>query len=201
MAKNKDKDKTSNNSPEVQEEEHSAKSDSLEEENKVLSELVKSLEEKTLRAQAEIENIRKTSQKEVVKARIYASESLAKELLSPIDNLQRALEHSDQDVPKSLLELVLKEINQAFSNNNVKEINPVGEKFNPNFHEALSVQEDQKKDPDEILEVIQKGYSIEDRVIRPALVVVNKIWFLLVFFCLALIKGVKKMLRSKKCLK
>ena len=111
----------------------------------------------------------------MVKARIYASESLAKELLSPIDNLQRALEHSDQDVPKSLLELVLKEINQAFSNNNVKEINPVGEKFNPNFHEALSVQEDQKKDPDEILEVIQKGYSIEDRVIRPALVVVNKI--------------------------
>ena len=148
---------------------------SLEEENVVLSELVKSLEEKILRAQAEIENVRKTSQKEVVKARIYASESLAKELLSPIDNLQRALEHSDQDVPKSLLELVLKEINQAFSNNNVKEINPVGEKFNPNFHEALSVQEDQKKDPDEILEVIQKGYSIEDRVIRPALVVVNKI--------------------------
>ena len=59
MAKNKDKDKTSNNSPDIQEEEHSAKSDSLEEENKVLSELVKSLEEKTLRAQAEIENIRK----------------------------------------------------------------------------------------------------------------------------------------------
>ena len=175
MAKNKDKDKTSNNSPEVQEEEHSAKSDSLEEENKVLSELIKSVEEKTLRAQAETENVRKTSQKEVVKARIYASESLAKELLSPIDNLQRAWEHSDQDVPKSLLELVLKEINQAFLNNNVKEINPVGEKFNPNFHEALSVQEDQKKDPDEILEVIQKGYSIEDRVIRPALVVVNKI--------------------------
>ena len=175
MAKNKDKEKTPNNSPDVQEEEQSVKSDSLEEKNKVLSELVKSLEEKILRTQAEIENVRKTSQKEMVKARIYASESLAKELLSPIDNLLRALEHSDQDVPKSLLELVLKEINQAFSNNNVKEINPIGEKFNPNFHEALSVQEDQKKDPDEILEVIQKGYSIEDRVIRPALVVVNKI--------------------------
>tara|TARA_A100001388_G_scaffold22860_1_gene14957 strand:+ start:4457 stop:4984 length:528 start_codon:yes stop_codon:yes gene_type:complete len=175
MAKNKDTEKTTNNSPDVQEEEYSVKSNSLEEENKVLSELVKSLEEKTLRGQAEIENVRKTSQKEVVKARLYASESLAKELLLPIDNLQRALEHSDQDVPKSLLELVLKEINQAFSNNNVKEINPIGEKFNPNFHEALSVQEDQKKGPDEILEVIQKGYSIEDRVIRPALVIVNKI--------------------------
>ena len=176
MVKNKDKksksdfDETSKSSQEEKDFDTS-----LKEENEVLSELVKSLEEKILRAQAEIENVRKTSQKEILKARIYASESLAKELLSPIDNLQRALEHSDQDVPKSLLELVTKEINQAFSNNNVKEINPIGEKFNPNFHEALSVLEDQKKDPDEVLEVIQKGYLIEDRVIRPALVVVNKI--------------------------
>ena len=176
MVKNKDKktksdlDETSKSSQEEKD-----LDTSLEEENEVLSELVKSLEEKILRAQAEIENVRKTSQKEILKARIYASESLAKELLSPIDNLQRALEHSDQDVTESLLELVLKEINQAFSNNNVKEINPIGEKFNPNFHEALSVLEDQKKDPDEVLEVIQKGYLIEDRVIRPALVVVNKI--------------------------
>ena len=176
MVKNKDKKSKSDldETPKSSQEEKELDT-SLAEENEVLSELVKSLEEKILRAQAEIENVRKTSQKEILKARVYASESLAKELLSPIDNLQRALEHSEQDVPKSLLELVLKEINQAFSNNNVKEINPIGEKFNPNFHEALSVLEDQKKDPDEVLEVIQKGYLIEDRVIRPALVVVNKI--------------------------
>lgn len=176
MVKNKDKKSKSDldETPKSSQEEKELDT-SPAEENEVLSELVKSLEEKILRAQAEIENVRKTSQKEILKARIYASESLAKELLSPIDNLQRALEHSDQDVPKSLLELVTKEINQAFSNNNVKEINPIGEKFNPNFHEALSVLEDQKKDPDEVLEVIQKGYLIEDRVIRPALVVVNKI--------------------------
>ena len=176
MVENKDKKSKSDldETPKSSQEEKDIDT-SLEEENVVLSELVKSLEEKILRAQAEIENVRKTSQKEILKARIYASESLAKELLSPIDNLQRALEHSDQDVPKSLLELVLKEINQAFSNNDVKEINPLGEKFNPNFHEALSVQEDQKKEPDEVLEVIQKGYIIEDRVIRPALVVVNKV--------------------------
>ena len=176
MVENKDKKSKSDldETPKSSQEEKDIDT-SLEEENVVLSELVKSLEEKILRAQAEIENVRKTSQKEILKARIYASESLAKELLSPIDNLQRALEHSNQDVPKSLLELVLKEINQAFSNNDVKEINPLGEKFNPNFHEALSVQEDQKKEPDEVLEVIQKGYIIEDRVIRPALVVVNKV--------------------------
>jgi molecular chaperone GrpE len=176
MVKNKDKKSKSDldETPKSSQEEKELDT-SLAEENEVLSELVKSLEEKILRSQAEIENVRKTSQKEILKARIYASESLAKELLSPIDNLQRALQHSDEDVPKSLLELVLKEINQAFSNSNVKEINPIGEKFNPNFHEALSVLEDQKKDPDEVLEVIQKGYLIEDRVIRPALVVVNKI--------------------------
>ena len=176
MVKNKDKKSKSDldETPKSSQEEKELDT-SPAEENEVLSELVKSLEEKILRSQAEIENVRKTSQKEILKARIYASESLAKELLSPIDNLQRALEHSDQDVPKSLLELVTKEINQAFSNNNVKEINPIGEKFNPNFHEALSVLEDQKKDPDQVLEVIQKGYLIEDRVIRPALVVVNKI--------------------------
>ena len=176
MVKNKDKKSKSDldETPKSSQEEKELDT-SLAEENEVLSELVKSLEEKILRSQAEIENVRKTSQKEILKARIYASESLAKELLSPIDNLQRALQHSDEDVPKSLLELVLKEINQAFSNSNVKEINPIGEKFNPNFHEALSVLEDQKKDPDQVLEVIQKGYLIEDRVIRPALVVVNKI--------------------------
>ena len=176
MVKNKEKKSKSDldETPKSSQEEKELDT-SLAEENEVLSELVKSLEEKILRSQAEIENVRKTSQKEILKARIYASESLAKELLSPIDNLQRALQHSDEDVPKSLLELVLKEINQAFSNSNVKEINPIGEKFNPNFHEALSVLNDQKKDPDQVLEVIQKGYLIEDRVIRPALVVVNKI--------------------------
>jgi len=176
MVKNKDKKSKSDldETPKSSQEEKELDT-SLAEENEVLSELVKSLEEKILRSQAEIENVRKTSQKEILKARIYASESLAKELLSPIDNLQRALQHSDEDVPKSLLELVLKEINQAFSNSNVKEINPIGEKFNPNFHEALSVLEDQKKDPDQVLEVIQKGYKIQDRVIRPALVIVNKI--------------------------
>ena len=111
MVKNKDKKSKSDldETPKSSQEEKELDT-SLAEENEVLSELVKSLEEKILRSQAEIENVRKTSQKEILKARIYASESLAKELLSPIDNLQRALQHSDEDVPKSLLELVLKEL-------------------------------------------------------------------------------------------
>ena len=85
------------------------------------------------------------------------------------------MDHSKDEIPASLVELVLKEIAQALLKNNVEEMNPLGEKFNPNFHEALSVQEEKKKEPDEILEVVQKGYKIQDRVIRPALVIVNKI--------------------------
>ncbi|MFL2734503.1 MAG: nucleotide exchange factor GrpE [Gammaproteobacteria bacterium] len=149
--------------------------DTLEEENKVLSELVKGLEEKVLRAQAEVENVRKTSQKEILKSRIFSAESITKDLLTAIDNLHRSLEHSESGIPSSLIELVLKDIFKALSNQNIEEIDPLGEKFNPNFHEALSVKENKNKESEEILEVLQKGYKIQDRIIRPALVVVNKV--------------------------
>ena len=147
----------------------------LEEENKVLSELVKGLEEKVLRAQAEVENVRKTSQKEILKSRIFSAESITKDLLTAIDNLHRSLEHSESGIPSSLIELVLKDISKALSNQNIEEIDPLGEKFNPNFHEALSVKKNKNKESEEILEVLQKGYKIQDRIIRPALVIVNKV--------------------------
>ena len=69
----------------------------------------------------------------------------------------------------------LKEISQALSSNNIEEIDPLGDKFDPNFHEALSIKEDKSKQAEEIIEVLQKGYKIQERVIRPALVIVNKI--------------------------
>ena len=144
-------------------------------ESKITLEKIKILEEKVLRAHAEVENTRRTSQKEILKARVYSAELIVKDLLSPIDNLIRSLEHSEEEIPRSLIELVLKEISQALSNNNIDEIDPIGDKFDPNFHEALSIQEDKSKQSEEVLEVVQKGYKIKERVIRPALVVVNKI--------------------------
>lgn len=141
----------------------------------VFLEKIKVLEEKVLRAHAEVENVRKTSQKEILKSRVFSAELITKDLLSPIDNLERSLQHSDQDIPRSLIELVLKEISQALSNNNIEEIDPLGDKFDPNFHEALSIKADKSKQVEEVLEVIQKGYKIQERVIRPALVIVNKI--------------------------
>ena len=153
-------------------EEHSSEN---EVESKISSEMITALEEKVLRAHAEVENVRRTSQKEILKARVFSAELIAKDLLSPIDNLTRALQHSEEEIPRSLIELVLKEISQALSNNNVEEIDPLGDKFDPNFHEALSIKEDKSKQPEQILEVVQKGYKIQERVIRPALVIVNKI--------------------------
>tara|TARA_B100001113_G_scaffold290915_1_gene247101 strand:- start:292 stop:843 length:552 start_codon:yes stop_codon:yes gene_type:complete len=144
-------------------------------ESKISSETIRALEEKVLRAHAEVENIRRTSQKEILKARVYSAELIIKDLLSPIDNLIRSLQHSEEKIPRSLIELVLKEISQALSNNNIEEIDPLGDKFDPNFHEALSIQENKSKQPEEVLEVVQKGYKIQERVIRPALVIVNKI--------------------------
>ena len=183
MAKNKKKntntklaDKNSQEKSFEKEEQLSEeKSSENEVESKISSEMITALEEKVLRAHAEVENVRRTSQKEILKARVFSAELIAKDLLSPIDNLTRALQHSEEEIPRSLIELVLKEISQALSNNNVEEIDPLGDKFDPNFHEALSIKEDMSKKSEEILEVVQKGYKIQERVIRPALVIVNKI--------------------------
>ena len=183
MAKNKEKNTNTKSADKNSQEESFEKEEQLSEEksseneveSKISSEMITALEEKVLRAHAEVENVRRTSQKEILKARVFSAELIAKDLLSPIDNLTRALKHSEEEIPRSLIELVLKEISQALSNNNVEEIDPLGDKFNPNFHEALSIKEDKSKQPEEILEVVQKGYKIQERVIRPALVIVNKI--------------------------
>ena len=183
MAKNKKKNTNTKLADKNSQEESFEKEEQLPEEksseneveSKISSEMITALEEKVLRAHAEVENVRRTSQKEILKARVFSAELIAKDLLSPIDNLTRALQHSEEEIPRSLIELVTKEISQALSNNNVEEIDPLGDIFDPNFHEALSIKEDKSKQPEEILEVVQKGYKIQERVIRPALVIVNKI--------------------------
>ena len=179
MAKNKKKNTNTKLADKNSQEKSFEKEEQLSEEklseNKISSEMIMALEEKVLRAHAEVENVRRTSQKEILKARVFSAEIIAKDLLSPIDNLTRALQHSEDEIPRSLIELVLKEISQALSNNNIEEIDPLGDKFDPNFHEALSIKEDKSRQSEEILEVVQKGYKIQERVIRPALVIVNKI--------------------------
>ena len=140
----------------------------------VLKELSKELEEKLLRAQAEIENTRKIAQKEIIKSKIFSAETIVRDLLIPIDNLYRSLEHKEEGISSDWIELVLKDITEGLKNSNIEEIYPLNEKFDPSFHEALSVRKDDNKETDIVLDVMQRGYKIQDRVIRPARVIVNK---------------------------
>jgi len=128
-----------------------------------------------LRAKAEADNIRKRTQIELANAHKYAIENFAVELLPVKDSLEATLaaDSTSVDALKSGVELTLKQLNAGFEKANLKEINPVGEKFDPHRHQAISVLPSDKE-PNTVINVLQKGYALHDRVIRPALVTVSK---------------------------
>ena len=145
-----------------------------------LSELVTIEKDKTLRLQAEVENIRKRAGNDVASARKYAIESFASNLLPVIDSLETALstENQTNDQLEDGVKLTLKQLKQAFERANVEEVHPeVGEKFDPNWHQAVSTKSldetEQDLDSGVVFEVLQKGYKISGRVIRPAVVIVT----------------------------
>jgi len=126
-----------------------------------------------LRAKAETENVRRRAQEDIAKASKYAVERFAGELLAVKDSLEAALAVEAMSVEslRSGTELTLKQLNAAFEKSNLSEINPVGEKFDPHRHQAISmVPSDQE--PNTVVAVLQKGCLLADRVLRPALVVV-----------------------------
>ena len=128
-----------------------------------------------LRAKAESENFRKRSQTEIANAHKFALESFATELLSVKDSLEAALasESGSSESLKSGVELTLRQLNAVFDKFNVKEIKPLGETFDPHRHQALSTVESEVE-PNTVVQVLQKGYLLHERVIRPALVIVAK---------------------------
>ena len=147
------------------------------EDNELIEDSSEDLEEKVLRAQAEVQNVRRTAQNEVLKARLYGSESLVKDILPSIDNLFRTLEHQDEktrSVPSEGIELVIREMLVALEKNGISVVDPKNEEFNPDEHEAISVVENKDVSPNTCLEVTQKGFKFKDRVIRPAMVIVSK---------------------------
>lgn len=128
-----------------------------------------------LRAKAETENIRRRAQEDVAKAHKFAIEGFASELLAVKDSLEAALaaDHSNAENLKNGVELTLKQLTGVFGKFNLTEINPVGEAFDPHRHQAMSmVEADQPANT--VVSVLQKGYLLSDRVIRPALVMVAK---------------------------
>jgi len=140
--------------------------------------------DKMLRTLAEMENLRKRTQREVTDARTYGITGFAREILDIADNLQRALDAVPADAKaaadaglKSLIEgveLTERSLHKTLDKHGVKKLDPVGEKFNPNFHQAMYEIPDGSVAPGTVVQVVQTGYTIGERVLRPALVAVSK---------------------------
>ncbi|MBL4243877.1 nucleotide exchange factor GrpE [Vibrio fluvialis] len=142
-------------------------------------ERVKENQDAVLRARAEVENMRRRSEQEIDKARKYALSRFVEELLPVLDNLERAIQAADgeNEIVKPILEgveLTHKTFVDAVAKFGLKEINPEGEAFNPEFHQAMSIQESPDHKSNTVMFVMQKGYELNGRVVRPAMVMVAK---------------------------
>lgn len=132
-------------------------------------------EDEALRAKAELINYRKRKDEEVERLLKFANEDLVVELLPTLDNFERAIKIENAD-SKLLdgMKMVYNALVNTLEKYGVKEINAEGEKFDANFHEAVITESKEDVEEDVILEVFQKGYTLKDKVIRPAMVKVNK---------------------------
>lgn len=131
-----------------------------------------------LRARAELENYKRRAERELENAHRYGLEKVAKELLPIKDSMELGLAAAegvgdDSQKVKEGIELTLKMFDSLMNKIGITEINPVGEKFNPEFHQAMTMQEAPDREPNTVLTVYQKGYLLNDRLIRPAMVVVS----------------------------
>ena len=149
-----------------------------------VEEKLKEAEEKLLRSLAEIENQRRRFEKEIKDAFEFGSYNFAKESLSSLDNLQRAKEairndeklKNNKDLDRFIenITIVEKDLISIFEKNNIKKIQVLKKKFDPNFHQAMSEVENNDEEPGTILQEIQAGYMLGERLLRPALVSISK---------------------------
>jgi len=133
------------------------------------------LKDAWLRAKAETDNVRKQAQNDIVKAHKYAIERFAQELLTVRDALELTLAtpNATTEALRDGVELTLKNLSAAFDKERIAEINPAGEKYDPHRHQAMTIIESDKP-AGTVVQVFQKGYLLNDRVLRPALVAVAK---------------------------
>ena len=185
---NKAQNFTDNNSDELKNKDHeerTTKKDNDEQQKKqTAEEKILELEDKLTRAFAEMENQRRRFEKEKEDAFEYGGYTFAKEALSLIDNLERSkqiLENDDkikntEALKKTLehLDIIYNDLITIFTKNNIKPIETLNKKLNPNFHQAMLEIEDETKEPGTIVQEIQKGFTIKDRLLRPSLVGVSK---------------------------
>ncbi len=144
-----------------------------------LHEDVAAAKDLALRAQADAQNVKRRAEQDVEKARKFALEQFTRELLPVVDNLERALEAAsgDDEVVKPIaegVELTLKSFLDALSKCNIEQVDPQGEPFDPNLHQAMSMVENDEVEPNSVIAVMQKGYTLNGRLVRPAMVMVSK---------------------------
>ena len=133
--------------------------------------------EKAVRVQAELENFRRRAEKDVQDARKFALEKFARELLTVVDSLELGLQAATADTPETAklregMELTLKQLFAALEKFNVRPVDPEGEKFNPEQHQAMAMQPSETAEPNTVVKVFQKGYLLNERLLRPAMVVI-----------------------------
>ncbi|MBT7720031.1 MAG: nucleotide exchange factor GrpE [Halieaceae bacterium] len=152
---------------------------SLDEELSQLQEDLLAARDAALRAQADAQNVKRRAEQDVEKARKFALERFASDLLPVVDNLERALEAAsgDDEAIKPIaegVELTLKSFIDVLGKNKVDVVDPQGEPFDPNLHQAITMIENKEVEPNTVTAVMQKGYSLNGRLIRPAMVMVSK---------------------------
>lgn len=138
--------------------------------------------DKMLRAMAEMENLRRRTEREVSDARTYGISNFARDVLGIADNMKRAMDAIGDDLrasdaAKALIEgfeLTERELHKVLDKNGIKKFSPKGEKFDPNLHQAMFEMTDGSSPPGTVAQVIQDGYKIGERVLRPAFVAVSK---------------------------
>ena len=144
-----------------------------------LEEAASSAHDEALRAQAEAQNTIRRAEQDVEKARKFALERFCNELLPVVDNLERALEaaEGDEEILKPIaegVELTLKSFLDALQKFSIEPVSPQGEPFDPQLHQAMTMVENGEVEPNTVIAVMQKGYTLNGRLVRPAMVMVSK---------------------------
>ncbi|MCP4465487.1 MAG: nucleotide exchange factor GrpE [Halieaceae bacterium] len=144
-----------------------------------LEDAVSTAHDEALRAQAEAQNAIRRAEQDVEKARKFALERFCNELLPVVDNLERALEaaEGDEEILKPIaegVELTLKSFLDALQKFSIEPVSPQGEPFDPQLHQAMTMVENAEVEPNTVIAVMQKGYTLNGRLVRPAMVMVSK---------------------------
>ena len=152
--------------------------ETLEEEISEAEQQLSDAQDKLIRAHAEMENIRRRAERDVANAHKYALEKFVSSLLPVVDSLEQALQHScDDDSAKAIhegIELTMKMFLDTLKKSGVEQVDPINDNFNPQFHEAMSMVDHPDAEPNTVIEVFQKGYLLNGRLVRPARVIVAK---------------------------